>query len=78
LLAVSAVASPPEPEPGPEEAVPLGSAAQAMRVRRSRRGKETRDGEARQSSGGGGEQAAEDGRRMSDGDMAAAAAAAGK
>jgi hypothetical protein len=44
-----------------------------MRVRRSRRGKETRDGEARQSSGGGGEQAAEDGRRMSDGDMAAAA-----
>jgi hypothetical protein len=77
LLAVSAVASPPEPEPGAEEAVPLGSAAQAMRVRRGRRGKETRDEEATQSSCGGGEQrtllALKDGRRRSDGDMAAAA-----
>uniref|UniRef100_A0A0A9FY65 Uncharacterized protein n=1 Tax=Arundo donax TaxID=35708 RepID=A0A0A9FY65_ARUDO len=79
LLVGLAVASPPEPEPGPrpEEAAPFGSAAHTRRVRRSRCGKETSNEEGKQRDCGGGEwrtlPVEEEGSRRSDGDMAAAA-----
>jgi len=83
LLVGFAVASPPEPEPEPGEAAPLGcSAAHTRRMRRrGRRRKEAREEEAKQRDGGGRsllQVVVEEGSRRSDGDMAAAAAAAAR